>query len=78
VTDASRAAVVGATVTATNVETGVAISQQTNGQGYYSFQALSLGKYTIAVEQKGSKAYRQTGLVLDVNSTFASRERTAL
>jgi Carboxypeptidase regulatory-like domain len=70
VTDATGAAVVGATVTATNVETGIAATQQTNGQGFYSFQSLALGKYTIDVEQKGFKTYRQTGLVLDVNSAL--------
>ena len=70
VTDASGAAVAGATVTATNVDTGVTTAQPTNGQGYYSFQSLALGKYNIDVEQKGFKAYRQAGLVLDVNAAL--------
>jgi hypothetical protein len=70
VTDTSGAAVVAATVTATNVETRVAVTQQTNSQGFYSFQSLPLGTYTIDVEQKGFKTYRQTGLVLDVNSAL--------
>ncbi len=70
VTDATGAAVLGATVTATNVDTGVTTTQSTNGQGYYSFQALPLGKYSITVEQKGFKSYQQTGLVLDVNAAL--------
>jgi hypothetical protein len=70
VTDASGAAVAGATVTATNLETGVATTQTTNGQGYYSFQSLALGKYTIDVQQKGFKEYQKTGLVLDVNDAL--------
>ncbi len=70
VTDATGAAVQGATVTATNVDTGVTSTQPTNGQGYYSFQALPLGKYSITVEQKGFKSYQQTGLVLDVNAAL--------
>ena len=70
VTDSSGAAVAGATVTATNVGTGVAATQQTNSQGVYSFQSLPLGSYTIEVEQKGFKSYKQTGLVLDVNSAL--------
>ena len=70
VTDASGAAVVGATVTATNVDTGVTTTQPTNGQGYYSFQSLALGKYSVDVQQKGFKAYQQTGLVLDVNAAL--------
>src|SRR5579862_2898795 len=67
VTDASGAAVVGATVTATNLDTGLATTQTTNGQGYYSFQSLALGKYTIEVQQKGFKLYQKTGIVLQVN-----------
>ena len=70
VTDASGATVVGATVTATNVATGVATAQNTNGQGYYSFQELPLGTYTLEVQQTGFKAYKETGLILDVNSAL--------
>jgi Carboxypeptidase regulatory-like domain len=70
VTDASGAAVAGATVTATNLDTGIATTQSTNGQGYYSFQSLALGKYTIDVQQKGFKEYQKTGLVLDVNDAL--------
>src|SRR5262249_16277922 len=66
VTDASGAAVVGATVTATNVDTGVAATQTTNGQGYYSFQDLSVGKYTIEVQQKGFKTTRRSDIILEV------------
>jgi hypothetical protein len=67
VTDASGGAVAGATVTATNVDTGVAITQTTNAQGYYSFQTLPLGKYTIDVKQTGFKTAARTGIVLEVN-----------
>jgi hypothetical protein len=70
VTDSSGAAIVGARVAATNVDTGVVATQQTNAQGFYSFQSLPLGKYTIDVEEKGFKAYRQTGLILDVNAAL--------
>jgi hypothetical protein len=70
VTDPSGAVVVGATVTATSVETGLATTQTTNGQGFYSFQALPLGTYTLDVQHTGFKAYRQTGLVVDVNSAL--------
>src|SRR6267143_709182 len=65
VKDTTGSAVVGAKVTATNTETGIASSQPTNGQGFYSFQSLPLGHYDIDVQQTGFKTYRQTGLVLD-------------
>jgi hypothetical protein len=70
VKDASGASVPGATVTATNTDTAVSETQTSNAQGYYSFQSLPLGKYTIEFQQKGFKAYRQTGITLDVNSAL--------
>ena len=70
VTDPTGAVLPGATVIATNVDTGVAATQTTNAQGFYSFQALPLGNYEITVQQRGFKAYTRTGLVLDVNSAL--------
>jgi hypothetical protein len=70
VTDPSGAVVAGANVTATNVDTGVATALTTNAQGFYSFQSLPLGNYTISVQQSGFKGYAQTGVVLDVNSAL--------
>jgi hypothetical protein len=70
VTDATAAAVAGATVSATNVDTGVVTKQQTNGQGYYSFQSLPPGKYSIDVEQTGFKSYHLSGVVLDVDAAL--------
>lgn len=70
VKDPSGAAVAGTTMTATNEGTGITATQQTNTQGYYSFQSLPLGKYTIEVRQLGFKTFRQTGLVLDVNAAL--------
>jgi hypothetical protein len=70
VKDPSDATIAGATVTATNVETGVKTTQTTNGQGFYSFQSLPVGKYTVDVQKAGFKGYTQTGLVLDVNAAL--------
>jgi hypothetical protein len=70
VKDSSGAIVVGATVTATNVDTGITITQTTNGEGFYSFQSLPLGKYSVDARHAGFKSYRQSGLTLDVNSAL--------
>jgi Carboxypeptidase regulatory-like domain len=70
VKDATGAYVVGAKVTATNTETGIVATQPTNGDGYYSFQSLALGRYDIEVQQTGFKLYRRTGVVLDVNAAL--------
>jgi len=70
VRDPSGAVIVGATVTATNVETGIARTAISNQDGYYSFQSLPLGHYDVGVKQTGFTAFRETGLILDVNSTL--------
>src|SRR5712692_8517035 len=70
VKDPSGATITGATVTATNTDTGIAQTQKTNAAGFYSFQSLPLGHYDVQVEQTGFKTFRQTGLVLDVNAAL--------
>jgi hypothetical protein len=68
VTDVSGAAIVGAAVTATNVETGIVQTLHTNQQGYFTFSSLALGHYDISVQQSGFAPFRETGVLLDVNS----------
>jgi hypothetical protein len=53
VRDASNAVIRNATVNATNVETGIAHQVETNGQGFYSFPALPIGHYNIAMQKTG-------------------------
>jgi hypothetical protein len=72
VKDPTGATVVDATVTATNTDTGIAQTQPTNSQGFYSFQSLPLGHYDVAVEKPGFKTARRTGLVLDVNAALVA------
>lgn len=70
VTDPSGALIAGASVTAHNTETGIDVSTETNSQGFYSFPALPAGKYEVAIKSPGFEEYRQTGLVLDVNTAL--------
>ena len=53
ITDPGGAAVVGATVSATNTGTGQISTAQTNEQGYYVIPALPPGQYHEEVSQKG-------------------------
>jgi len=62
--------VVGATVTATNTQTGVRAVGQTDRSGFYSFPDLAVGTYDLEVEQKGFKTFRQTRIVIDANSAI--------
>lgn len=75
VTDSSGAVVVGVTVEAKEVNTGVAQTRQTNSEGFYIFNDLPPGKYTIEVRQPGFSTYRQTDLVLDVDASLVLNVR---
>src|SRR6201997_2367128 len=70
VRDPSGATIAGATVTASNTDTGISQSQKTNSAGFYSFQTLPLGQYEVSVQQPGFKGYKKTGLVLDVDAAL--------
>ena len=70
VTDPTGAVIPGATVAAHNTDTGIDSSTQTNAQGYYSFPALPTGKYQVTIKAAGFEEYRETGLVLDVNTAL--------
>jgi hypothetical protein len=59
VTDQSGAVISGATVTATNPQTGITTTLRTDAKGYYSFTAPPVGTYNIDVHQSGFKAYRK-------------------
>jgi Carboxypeptidase regulatory-like domain len=67
VTDNSGAIVPGATVTATNTDTGLAQTTNTNGEGIYLIAPLPPGHYKLTVEARGFERYVQTGVELSVN-----------
>src|SRR5580698_1744907 len=70
VKDASNAVVTNAAVTATNVETGVLLQVTTNGQGFYSFPDLAIGRYNITIQKTGFNPYQRTGITVDANSVL--------
>ncbi len=56
VMDPTGAVVPGAKVTATNVDTGVAVTETTNGSGIYNIRFLQIGKYKVTTVAKGFTA----------------------
>ncbi len=68
VTDSSGAVLRGATVTAANLDTGVAYKVSTNGAGFYALANLPVGHYDITAESSGFRTYRESGVAVDVNS----------
>src|SRR5690242_18980532 len=64
VTDPSGAAIAGATVQATNTETGLKQSVKTTDAGLYWITLLPLGTYEVEVQSSGFAARKVTGIVL--------------
>jgi Carboxypeptidase regulatory-like domain len=64
VTDSSGAAVAGATVTITNVATGVSKTITTTSAGAYYVTDLIPGTYDVKVEKSGFKTYVQSGVTV--------------
>jgi len=75
VTDPGGAVVAGASVKATNVQTGVEQTITTDAKGFYSFPALPIGKYTISVQQQGFKDFEERNITLDANSVIRADAR---
>jgi hypothetical protein len=70
VTDEQGAAVAGADVTVTNVDTGYSRSDKTDKDGAYSFQSLPIGHYTLNVSGQGFKAFQEKDVILHVNDSL--------
>ncbi|MGH9384784.1 MAG: carboxypeptidase regulatory-like domain-containing protein [Vicinamibacterales bacterium] len=66
VTDSSGAAVPGAQVTATNLDTQFSRSATTDLSGQYSLQLMPVGRYKVDVALDGFKNLSRTGILLEV------------
>lgn len=69
VTDPTGGAVPNATVTVSNVKTGVATKSSTDSAGFYNLTHLDPGEYSLAVEGSGFKKFTQENIGLLVDST---------
>src|SRR5262245_44410563 len=70
VLDPSNAAVPGATVTATNVATGIATVRQTTTAGVYALTPLPPGEYRVTVTLDGFPTFVREPLVVDALSVI--------
>src|SRR5262245_11179484 len=66
VSDASGAVLPGATVTVTNVNTGIALTTVTNASGLYTLPGLRPGDYMVVIELPGFNRFVRTGITLQV------------
>src|SRR5689334_13435448 len=67
VTDPSGGSIVGATVTAKDLDRQTQWPTKTNEDGIYAFPRIPVGKYELRIESAGFKAFVQPELVLEVN-----------
>jgi hypothetical protein len=68
ITDPAGAAVPGASVKATQTDTGFNRTIQTGSEGHYALSNLPIGPYRLEVTASGFKTYSQAGIVLQVNT----------
>ena len=69
VTDTTGAGVPGATVTVTEVQTGIARNATTNASGNYVFSNLKDGIYRVEAELPGFRKTVRENVKVDVNTT---------
>lgn len=69
VVDPSGAAVPGAKITVTNINTGLTRTNQTGSDGSFLYASLPVGPYSLTVQKTGFVTYVQKGIVLTVNQT---------
>ena len=67
VSDASGAAVAGATIDAENTATGIRFTAQTNESGSYSFPSLTPGDYRVTARREGFNSASRGGIDLQVS-----------
>jgi hypothetical protein len=69
VSDQSGLAIVGATVTATNMETGITRTAITDSSGYCMLTMLPPGKYRVRFSAAGFKTTEILSVTVDINNT---------
>jgi hypothetical protein len=70
VPDKSGAVISGATVVATDTQTGVQTTQKTDAKGFYNLSTLAVGTYDLEIKRVGFKIFRHPRLVIDANSAL--------
>ena len=67
VTDATGATVAGAKVSATNTDTNLSRTAQTNAEGEFRIELLPVGNYKIEIAAPGFERFVRSGIALEVN-----------
>ncbi len=78
VTDAADANIPAVAVAIRNVQTNISRTSSTNEEGVFTIAALPPGEYELTAECAGFRAYRRTGIVLEVGQILRSDIRLEL
>jgi hypothetical protein len=70
VKDQTGSAIPGAKVVITNTQTGTKLTVTTDQEGVFTFPVLSVGQYQIDVTSDAFQPYRNSHLVIDINSAL--------
>jgi len=71
VTDSNGAVIAGATVTLTNTQTTLGREAITNDAGFYRFDAVDLGTYSLTIAATGFGTATKTNVIVNANQTSA-------
>jgi iron complex outermembrane receptor protein len=71
VLDTTGAAIAGATVTITQVDTGRQTTVTTNGSGNYVFPSLAPAHYRVRVSASGFQAFQESDVILQANQSLS-------
>ncbi len=66
VTDTTKAAIPGADVTITNVDTNLRLHAKSDGSGVFTFTPIKIGKYSVSVTAPGFERTTQQNVQIDV------------
>ncbi|WP_246409912.1 TonB-dependent receptor [Granulicella aggregans] len=69
--DATGAAVVGATVTVTNIDNGLVLTSTTSGGGVYVMSPLKIGNYSVSATAPGFQTVTQNNIRVDIQQRLA-------
>ena len=70
VKDSSGGVIPGVSVTAADAVRGTSFATVTDGQGYFSFPKLPVGRYDLTLQIDGFKPQKRTGLAIDADSAL--------
>jgi hypothetical protein len=68
VQDSSGAVIPNASVSLTNVDTGLVLQAKSNGSGLFTFSPIKIGAYSISVTAPGFQTFTQENLRVDVGA----------